>query len=86
MARISDLIPDSKLEIYFLPDYAAETVHRFQESDPTSELRLVTRSKHGRRQEKIGKGGFNGVRLEKYTKGGRPGYSLRGCNPSNQAD
>lgn len=70
MARISDLIRYSKLETYFLP---VETIHRFQESDSTSGQRLVTRLKHWRRQEKIGKGGFGSVWLEKCTKGGRPG-------------
>ncbi|KAJ5186705.1 Tetratricopeptide-like helical [Penicillium cf. viridicatum] len=73
MARISDLIRDSKLETYFLPDCTVETVHRFLESDSTSGQRLVTRSEHWRRQEKIGKGGFGSVWLEKCTKGGRPG-------------
>ncbi|KAJ5159252.1 Tetratricopeptide-like helical [Penicillium coprophilum] len=73
MARISDLIRDSKLETYFLPDCQVETVHTFQESDPTSGQRLVTRSEHWQRQKRIGRGGFGCVWLEKRTKGGRPG-------------
>ncbi|KAJ5358988.1 Tetratricopeptide-like helical [Penicillium cataractarum] len=73
MARISDLVQDSKLETYFLPDCSVETVHRFQESDPASRQRLVTRSEHWRRQKRIGGGGFGTVWLEKCIKGGRPG-------------
>jgi hypothetical protein len=73
VARISDLISDSKLETYFLPDCSVETVHKFQESDPISGQRLVTRSEHWQRQRKIGGGGFGSVWLEKLTKGGRPG-------------
>jgi hypothetical protein len=77
MARISDLIRDSKLETYFLPDSGVETVHKFQESDPTSGLRLVTRSEHWQRQKRIGGGGFASVWLEKCTKGGRPGSTAQ---------
>ncbi|OQE41017.1 hypothetical protein PENCOP_c005G04847 [Penicillium coprophilum] len=73
MARISDLIRDSKLETYFLPDCQVETVHTFQESDPTSGQRLVTRSEHWQRQKRVGRGGFGCVWLEKRIKGGRPG-------------
>lgn len=72
MARIPDLIRDSKLETYFLPDCTVETVHTFQESDQTSGRRLVTRSEHWRRQRRVGRGGFGSVWLEKCTKGGRP--------------
>ena len=68
MARVSDLIRDSKLETHFLP---GETVHTFQESDPISGRRLVTRSEHWRRQRRIGGGGFGSVWLEERTKGGR---------------
>jgi hypothetical protein len=68
MARMRDLIRDSMLETEFLPD---ETVHRFQESDPISGRRLVTRSEHWRRQRRIGFGGFGSVWLENCTKGGR---------------
>ncbi|CEO59898.1 hypothetical protein PMG11_04548 [Penicillium brasilianum] len=66
MARISDLILDSKLETSFLPDC---TVHTFQESDPKSRQRLVTRSEHWHRQKKIGGGGFGTVWLETCTQG-----------------
>ncbi|CEJ58057.1 Putative WD40 repeat [Penicillium brasilianum] len=68
MARMRDLIRDSKLETEFLLD---ETVHRFQESDPISGRRLVTRSEHWRRQKRIGFGGFGSVWLEICNKGGR---------------
>ncbi|KAJ5906473.1 Tetratricopeptide-like helical [Penicillium subrubescens] len=68
MARISDLILDSKLETHFLPDC---TVHTFQESDPNSRQRLVIRSEHWRRQRKIGGGGFGTVWLETCTQGSR---------------
>jgi hypothetical protein len=54
MARVSDLILDSKLDANFLPDC---TVHTFQESDPNSRQRLVTRTEHWRRQRKIGVAG-----------------------------
>ncbi|KAJ5186047.1 Tetratricopeptide-like helical [Penicillium cf. griseofulvum] len=77
MARISDLIRDSKLETIFLPDTGVETVHKFQESDPTSGLRLMTRSEHWQRQKRIGGGGFGSVWLEKCTKGGRPGNTAQ---------
>lgn len=73
MEQISDLIRDSKLETHFLPDCNVEAVHRFQESDPASRRRLVTRSEHWRRQRRIGGGSFGSVWLEERTKGGRPG-------------
>ncbi|KAJ5355481.1 Tetratricopeptide-like helical [Penicillium cataractarum] len=73
MARISDLITDSKLPASFLPDCSVETVHRFQESDPASRQRLVIRPEHWRRQRKIGGGGFGSVWLEECTQGGRLG-------------
>ncbi|KAJ5951483.1 Tetratricopeptide-like helical [Penicillium vulpinum] len=73
MARLPDLIRDSKLETYFLPDCSVETVHKFQESDPTSGQRLVTRLEHWQRQQRVGRGGFGSIWLEKLTKGGRPG-------------
>lgn len=50
MARISDLVLDSKLKTHFLPEFI---VHTFQESDPNSRQRLVTRSEHWRRQKNI---------------------------------
>ncbi|KAJ5461269.1 Tetratricopeptide-like helical [Penicillium daleae] len=70
MARVSDLILDSKLGANFLPDC---TVHTFQESDPNSRQRLVTRTEHWRRQRKIGGGGFGTVWLETCTRGSRTG-------------
>ncbi|KAJ5827818.1 Tetratricopeptide-like helical [Penicillium robsamsonii] len=76
MARISDLIRDSKLETYFLPDCRVETVHKYQESDPTSGQRLVTRLEHWQRQKRIGSGGYGCVWLETRIKGG-PGASAQ---------
>ncbi|CAG7926306.1 unnamed protein product [Penicillium olsonii] len=75
MARVSDLIRDSKLDTYFLPDYRVETVHRFEESDPSSGRRLVTRSEHWRPHRRIGRGGFGSVWLEKRSQGGRRSYN-----------
>lgn len=72
MARIPDLIRDSKLETYFLPDCTVETVHTFQESDPASGQRLVTRLEHWRRQRRVGNGGCCSVWLERCIKGERP--------------
>lgn len=77
MARLPDLVRDSKLETHFLPDSSVETVHTYLESDPTSQQRLVTRSEHWKRQKKIGGGGFGSVWLEKCTKGGRRGIEVR---------
>ena len=71
MARLPDLIRDSKLETYFPPGNGIETVHTYHESDPTSQRRLVSRSEHWQRQRKIGGGGFGSVWLEKCTKGGK---------------
>lgn len=67
MARISDLIQDSRLETAFLPDC---TVHTFQESDPKSKQRIVTRSEHWRRQKIIACGAFGTVWLETCTHSG----------------
>ncbi|KAK2756397.1 hypothetical protein FQN54_005289 [Arachnomyces sp. PD_36] len=68
MARLPDLVRDSKLETRFLH---AETIHIYDEPDPSSRRRLVSRSEHWERQKKIGGGGFGSVWLEKCTKGGR---------------
>jgi hypothetical protein len=72
MARLPDLIQDSKLETHFLsgPGNVIETVHTYYEPDPTSRRRLVSRSEHWQRQRMIGSGGFGNVWLEKCTKGG----------------
>ncbi|KAJ6140713.1 hypothetical protein N7497_011606 [Penicillium chrysogenum] len=78
MAQIPDLIRDSKLETYFLPDCTVETVHRFQESDSASGQRLVTRLEHWRRQRRVGNGGFGTVWLEECIKAGRPGGTQDG--------
>ncbi|KAJ5692033.1 Tetratricopeptide-like helical [Penicillium macrosclerotiorum] len=78
MARVSDLIRDSKLETHFLPDHTVETVHTFQESDPQSRRRLVTRTEHWRRERSpIGQGGFGSVWLERRTKGGPSGATVQ---------
>lgn len=77
MAPISYLIRDSKLGTYLLQICTVETVHRFQEPDSTSGQRLVTRSELWRRQEKIGKGWFGSIWLEKCTKGGRLGATAQ---------
>jgi hypothetical protein len=68
MARLPDLVQDSKLETHFLP---GETVHTYHEPDPTSQRRLVSRSEHWQRQTRIGDGGFGSVWLEKCTEGHR---------------
>jgi hypothetical protein len=75
MARLPDLIRDSKLETHFLP--GIETVHTYHEPDPTSRRRLVSRSEHWQRQRQIGVGGFGSVWLEKCTKGGNLDNELR---------
>ena len=71
MARLPDLVRDSKLETHFLHGNIAETVHTYNEPDPTSQRRLVSRSEHWQRQTRIGGGGFGSVWLEKCTKGHR---------------
>jgi hypothetical protein len=73
MGRTSDLVQDSELHTYFLPDHTVETVHTFQVSDPASGQRLVTRKEHWQRQKEVGSGGFGSVWLEKCIKGGRSG-------------
>ncbi|KAJ5371186.1 uncharacterized protein N7496_007278 [Penicillium cataractarum] len=65
MARVSDLIRDSKLETSFHPDCSVETVHTYQESDLTSRRRVVARSEHWKRLSKIGGGAYGSVWLEK---------------------
>ncbi|KAH8693006.1 kinase-like domain-containing protein [Talaromyces proteolyticus] len=71
MARLSDLIRDSKLETHFEPHSSVETVHTYNTPDPTSRRRLVRRSEHWKRQNKIGGGSYGSVWLEKCTKGYR---------------
>ena len=69
MARLPDLVQDSKLETKFIHGDIIETVHTYHEPDPTSRRRLVSRSEHWQRQERIGDGGFGSVWREKCTKG-----------------
>ena len=77
MARLPDLVRDSKLETHFLTDGGFETVHLFHEPDPSSRQRVVSRSEHWQRQRKIGSGAFGRVFLERRTKGGRDGVQVR---------
>ena len=79
MARLPDLVRDSKLETHFLPsgDSSVETVHTYHEPDPTSRRRLVSRSEHWQRQRKIGGGSSASVWLEKCTKGGHRDVEVR---------
>ena len=70
MARLPDLVQDSKLETKFIHGDIIETVHTYYERDP-SQRRLVSRSEHWQRQGRIGDGGFGTVWLEKCTKGFR---------------
>ncbi|KAJ5370386.1 Tetratricopeptide-like helical [Penicillium cataractarum] len=77
MAQISDLIRDSRLDTYFLPDHRVETVHAYRESDPTGQRRVVNRSEHWKREKKIGGGGYGDVWLEKCTSGGQPNCTFR---------
>ncbi|KAN0067515.1 WD40-repeat-containing domain protein [Elaphomyces granulatus] len=74
MARLPDLVRDSKLETHFLP---VETIHTYHESDPTSQRRLISRSEHWQRQRKIGGGSSASVWLEKCTKGGHRDVEVR---------
>lgn len=68
MARVSDLIRDSRLETFFLPDCSVETVHTYRESDISSRRRVVARSEHWKRLSKIGGGAYGSVWLEKCIK------------------
>lgn len=74
MARISDLIRDSKLETQF---HAGCTVHTFQEPDPNSGWRVVTRLEYWHHEQDIGFGGFSRVYLEKCIRGGRQDGAVR---------
>ncbi|KAK4861083.1 hypothetical protein LT330_003999 [Penicillium expansum] len=74
MARISDLIRDSKLETQF---HAGCEVHTFQEPDPNSGWRLVTRLEYWHHKQDIGFGGFSRVYLEKCIGGGRQDGAVR---------
>lgn len=68
MAQIPDLVRDSKLETRFPQESATEVleaIHTFQESDPTSGRRLVTRSEHWKRERRIGGGGSGSIWLER---------------------
>lgn len=78
---LPDLVRDSKLTTHFL---GTETIHIYQESDPTSGNRLITRKQHGQRQEKIGNGAYGSVWLEKCTKGQRDGVRVRAVTQSHR--
>lgn len=80
MTQISDLILDSQLDTYFLPD---STVNTHCESNPTGQRRVINRSEHWQRQRKIGGGGFGTIWLEKCSSGGQPDGLIR--NGSLQA-
>lgn len=80
MAMLPDLVRDSKLSTHFL---GAETIHTYQESDPTSGKRLISRTEHWRRHEKIGSGAYGSVWLEKCTKGHRDGARVRAVKQSH---
>jgi hypothetical protein len=77
MARLPDLVQDSKLETYFLPsgDGSVQTVHAYYEPDPTSRRRPVEH--YWQRQRKIGGGSSASVWLEKCTKGGHGDVEVR---------
>lgn len=70
MAQISNLIRDSKLDTYFLPD-SDSTVHTYCESDPTCQRRVIRRSGYWQRQRKIGGDGYGTIWLEKCSSGGQ---------------
>lgn len=74
MARLPDLVRDSKLETRFLPDFSVETVHTYHE--PT-QRRVVSVSEHWKRQRKIGGGGYSTVWLENCPKASRHGVQVR---------
>ncbi|OQE20308.1 hypothetical protein PENSTE_c013G05668 [Penicillium steckii] len=78
MARLPDLVRDSKLETRFLPDFSVETVHTYHwhEAEP-AQRRPVSLSEHWKRQRKIGGGGYSTVWLEKCPKHSRYGVQLR---------
>ncbi|KAJ5958090.1 Tetratricopeptide-like helical [Penicillium vulpinum] len=77
MANTPDLVLDSKLETYYLPDCTVETVHAYHEPNPNSRRRLVTRTEHWRREKKIGSGAYGSVWLEKCTQGARSDREIR---------
>jgi hypothetical protein len=67
MARLPDLVRDSKLETRIIDnDYY---VHTYYESDPKSRRRAVARLEHWQRQRLIGGGSYGSVWLEKCVKG-----------------
>lgn len=70
MARLPDLVRDSKLETRFVPDFSVETVHTYHESGP-ARRRLLSVSEHWKRQEKIGGGGYSTLWLESCPKASR---------------
>ena len=68
MARLPDLVQDSKLDATFVP-IRDLTIHTYRASDPASRRRLVSRSEHWKRQKKIGRGSYASVWLEKSIRG-----------------
>ncbi|KAJ5512127.1 Tetratricopeptide-like helical [Penicillium fimorum] len=77
MASIPDLVRDSKLETYYLPDCTVETVHSYHEPEQKSRRRLVTKVEHWKRQKRVGKGAYGNVWLEECTQGARSGRKVR---------
>lgn len=77
---LPDLVRDSKLTTHFLGE---ETIHTYQESDPTSGNRLIARTEHWQRQKKIGNGAYGSVWLENCTKGQRNGNRVRAVKQSH---
>jgi len=68
MARLPDLVRDSKLETQILDGYV---VHTYYESDPVSRKRAVPRLEHWRRRRLIGEGSYGSVWMEECIKGQR---------------
>ena len=75
MPEVPDIVRDSQLETRFIGESATEVVHTFQDSDPASGRRLVTRTEHCKREIKIGRGAFGSVWLERCIKGSRTGVA-----------
>lgn len=68
MARLPDLVRDSKLETEILDNYV---VHTYYESDPISRRRVVPRVEQWRRRRLIGEGSYGSVWMEECIKGQR---------------
>ncbi|KAJ5380112.1 Tetratricopeptide-like helical [Penicillium cataractarum] len=80
MAMLPDLVQDFKLTTHFRGE---ETIHTYQESDPTSGNRLISRTEHWKRHKKIGNGAYGSVWLENCTKGRRNGSRVRAVKQSH---